>query len=263
MFKRSIAVAVATVFLSACASHADHHAAAPHAEAAAPHAEHHAHWSYDGTEGPDHWADMESKFSTCSNGKSQSPINITDSVHADLKPLKFNYQASGDTLLNNGHTLQVNFADGSSMDLNGHNYSLKQFHAHAPSENQINGKTFPMEVHFVHADANGNLAVIGVMFEEGAANPGLAKAWKAMPEQAGEKVALQENVLGTDIMPSDKSYYRFSGSLTTPPCTEGVTWLVLKKPVTASKAQIEGFMHLMHHHNNRPIQAINARIIAE
>lgn len=260
MYKKQITAAVAAVFLSAtvfAADHADHHAAAASAT------EHHAHWTYDGTEGPTHWGDMEAQFSTCSSGKNQSPINLTDFVDADLKPLAFNYKAGGDTILNNGHTIQVNFAEGSEMALNGHSYSLKQFHAHAPSENQINGKNYAMEIHFVHADANGNLAVVAVMFDEGAANPGLTKAWKAMPENAGEKVALKDNVLGTDIMPADKDYYRFNGSLTTPPCTESVTWLVLKKPVTASREQIENFMHLMHHHNNRPIQATNARPVLE
>jgi len=261
MYKKQITAALAAVFLSvsvAAIAHEEH--AAP---ATAPHAEHHAHWAYDGNEGPDHWGDMETKFSTCSSGKSQSPVNLTEFIKADLKPLVFSYKAGGDTVLNNGHTIQVNFADGSEMALNGHSYALKQFHAHAPSENQINGKNFPMEVHFVHADANGSLAVVAVMFEEGAANPGLSKAWKAMPENAGEKVALKDNVLGTDIMPADKSYYRFDGSLTTPPCTEGVTWLILKQPVTASKEQIENFMHLMHHHNNRPVQPMNARVVLE
>lgn len=261
MFKKQITAAVAAAFLSASVYAADH--ANSLVTADATHAERAAHWSYDGTEGPDNWGDMATKYSICSSGKNQSPINLTNFIHADLKPLVFNYKAGGDTILNNGHTIQVNFVDGSEVTLNDHSYALKQFHAHAPSENQINGKTYPMEIHFVHADANGNLAVVAVMFEEGAANPGLTKAWQAMPERAGEKVALQDNVLGTDIMPADKSYYRFNGSLTTPPCTEGVTWLVLKKTVTASKAQIENFMHLMHHHNNRPIQAVNARDILE
>ncbi len=259
MFKKQIAAAVAAVFVSATFSVSAHQDAAP----AAAHAEHHAHWAYDGSEGPDHWGEMEAKFSTCSSGKNQSPINLSGFIKAELTPLKFNYKAGGDQILNNGHTIQVNFADGSTMDLAGHEYSLKQFHAHAPSENQINGKNYAMEAHFVHADSNGNLAVVAVMFDEGAENPGLAKAWKAMPQEAGEKVALKENVLGTDVMPANKAYYRFNGSLTTPPCTEGVTWLVLKQPVTASKAQIEAFMKLMHHHNNRPVQAVNARMILE
>ena len=245
--------------------HAAHGATDPHAVvaahgAAAPHA---AHWAYDGTEGPDHWGDMEAKFSVCSAGKNQSPVNLTDFVKAELAPLKFDYQATGNQVLNNGHTIQVNYAPGSTLTLKGHSYELKQFHAHAPSENQINGKNYAMEVHFVHADVNGNLAVVALMFEEGKANAELEKAWKSMPHEVEQKVALKEGVLGTALMPADKSYYRFNGSLTTPPCTEGVTWLVLKNPVTASKEQIGNFANLMHHHNNRPVQAINARVILE
>lgn len=249
MFKKQIAVALATAVLSTAAL-AHEHAAHPH-------------WSYDGAEGPDHWAEMEAGFSTCSSGKNQSPVNLTGFTKAELAPIKFDYKADGDNIINNGHTVQVNFAQGSSMTVKGHSFDLKQFHVHSPSENQINGKTFPMEAHFVHADASGNLAVIAVMFEEGKANAELDKAWKSLPYEAGEKVALTDSVLGTALMPDDKSYYRFNGSLTTPPCTEGVTWLVMKKPVTASKQQIENFTHVMHHHNNRPVQAINARSILE
>ncbi|MFA6921050.1 MAG: carbonic anhydrase family protein, partial [Gallionella sp.] len=153
MFKKQIAVVLAASVLSSAAFGHEHAA--------------HPHWSYDGTEGPDHWAEMEANFSTCSTGKNQSPVNLTGFIKAELLPLKFDYKTDGDNIINNGHTVQVNFTEGSSMTLNGHNFGLKQFHVHSPSENQINGKTFPMEAHFVHADVNGNLAVIAVMFEEG------------------------------------------------------------------------------------------------
>jgi len=246
-------IAIAASVLSAAAFAEDH----GHEHAA------HPHWSYDGAEGPDHWSQMEADFSTCSTGKNQSPVNLTNFIKAELAPIKFDYKAGGDQVMNNGHTVQVNFAEGSSMILNDQTFALKQFHVHSPSENQINGKSFPMEAHFVHADTDGKLAVIAVMFEEGKANAELQKAWKSMPHGAGEEVTLKENIIGTAVMPSDKSYYRFSGSLTTPPCTEGVTWLVLKKPVTASKEQIENFTHVMHHHNNRPVQHVNARAILE
>lgn len=253
MFKKQLLVAFATTVLSCTAFAAEHQ----HGHAA------HPHWTYDGAEGPDHWGELEAAYGACSAGKNQSPVNLTGFTKAELAPIQFDYKTSGDQIINNGHTVQVNFAEGSAITVNGHAFGLKQFHVHAPSENQINGKSFPMEAHFVHADANGNLAVVAVMFEEGATNAELEKAWKAMPHQADEKVALNENVLGTAIMPEDKSYYRFNGSLTTPPCTEGVTWLVLKKPVSASKKQIEEFMHVMHHHNNRPVQLTNARLILE
>lgn len=249
MFKTQLWAALTASVLSTAAFAEEHH--------------HGPHWAYDGAEGPEHWSELDAKFSVCNIGKNQSPVNLTGFIKSELAPIAFNYKAGGDQIINNGHTVQVNFTEGSSITLNGQTFALKQFHVHSPSENQINGKSFPMEAHFVHADANGNLAVIAVMFEEGKANTELEKAWKAMPHEADEKVTLKENVLGTSIMPDDKSYYRFNGSLTTPPCSEGVTWLVLKHAVTASKAQIENFTHVMHHHNNRPVQPINARPILE
>ncbi len=256
MYQKQLLAALAAALISNMAYAEDAPAAAAPAAA-------HPHWSYDGAEGPDHWSELESKYSTCSTGKNQSPINLTDFIKAKLEPIKFDYKADGNQFINNGHTVQVNFHEGSNMSLHGHQYGLKQFHVHSPSENQINGKTFPMEAHFVHADANGNLAVIAVMFEEGKANPELEKAWKLMPQNADEKVDLKEEVLASAILPKSRDYYRFNGSLTTPPCTEGVTWLVMKHPVTASKEQIEHFQHVMHHHNNRPIQPINARMVLE
>lgn len=259
MFKKQLAMALASACLSVSAF-------APIAFAEDHGHEHHAgpaHWDYDGAAGPAHWGDLEASYSTCASGKNQSPVNLTNFTKADLKPIKFDYKAGGDEILNNGHTIQVNYAEGSSITVNGQTFALKQFHTHAPSENTINGKLYAMEAHFVHADANGNLAVVAVMFDEGNENAELEKAWKAMPKVAGEKVALGHNVLGTSIMPKDKAYYRFSGSLTTPPCSEGVTWLVLKKPVTASKVQINNFMGVMHHHNNRPVQPTHARLILE
>lgn len=251
MIKNKIVIALAATILSTAAFAEDQaHAAHPH-------------WSYEGAEGPDHWADIEPEFSTCAAGKNQSPINLTGFIKADLAPIQFDYKTGGEQVHNNGHTIQVNFAEGSSITLNGHTFALKQFHFHSPSENQINGKSFPMEAHFVHADTKGNLAVVAVMFEEGKTNEELEKAWKIMPHKASEKMQLAEQILGTAIMPNAKDYYRFNGSLTTPPCTEGVTWLVLKTPVTASKQQIENFTQVMHHQNNRPVQPTNAREILE
>lgn len=217
------------------------------------------HWSYTGAEGPAHWGEIKPEFAVCSSGKNQSPINLTDFIEADLKPLTFDYQVGGNEVLNNGHAIQVNYAPGSTMTLDGHVFELKQYHFHAPSENQINGHSYPMEVHLVHADKNGQLAVIAVMFEEGKENHSLAQAWSKMPKQADEKAALTPSLSAADILPRKRHYYRFNGSLTTPPCSEGVWWLVMKEPVTVSKAQIEEFEHVMHHPNNRPVQPVNAR----
>jgi carbonic anhydrase len=143
----------------------------------------------------------------------------------------------------------------------GRTFELKQFHFHSPSENTINGKHFPLEAHLVHADKDGNLAVVAVMFREGAANALLAKLWEKMPGKAGDKNALRAGVGVSQMLPAERDYYRFNGLLTTPPCSEGVWWLVIKKMATASKAQVEQFSRVIGHPNNRPVQPVNARVV--
>jgi carbonic anhydrase len=140
------------------------------------------HWSYEGQEGPAHWGDISQEYSECKLGRNQSPINITHAIKGDLSKLDIQYQAGGDRIINNGHTVQVNYAPGSTLSLDGHTYELKQFHFHTPSENQIEGKNYPMEGHFVHADTEGNLAVLAVMFDGKDSNSELAKAWSQMPK---------------------------------------------------------------------------------
>lgn len=220
------------------------------------------HWTYEGAEGPEHWGELADAYKACTLGKNQSPINL-DSQHeieAELSPLAQAYQAGGKEVLNNGHTIQINYDPGSTLTLDGHDYELKQFHFHAPSENQIDGKTYPMEAHLVHADKDGNLAVVAVMFEEGAdANAGLQQFWQQMPKEAAQTVALNNKVDVSALLPADRDYYRFNGSLTTPPCTEGVVWLVMKQPVVASADQVKMFADIMGHPNNRPVQTVNAR----
>jgi len=142
-------------------------------------------------------------------------------------------------------------------------YQMKQVHFHAPSENKIYGKSYPLEAHFVHADAKGNLTVIGVMFKEGGANVGLEKLWTQMPSMVSDAVVLKVRVIPSELMPVNRSYYRFSGSLTTPPCSEGIRWILLKTPITASKEQLEAIEKALRHHNNRPVQALNGRVVLE
>jgi carbonic anhydrase len=221
------------------------------------------HWSYTGEAGPDNWSKVDGKNIMCALGRNQSPIDLADFVEADLKPLKIDYKAGAAEVINNGHTVQVNYAPGSTLTVDGRAFELKQFHFHAPSENRINGKPFPMEGHLVHADKDGNLAVVAVMFEAGAANAVLEKAWAAMPAQAGGKASLPAGLNVMQMMPADKDYYRFNGSLTTPPCSEGVRWLVLKKPATVSKAQVDQFSKTLGFANNRPIQPVNARPVLQ
>jgi carbonic anhydrase len=220
-----------------------------------------AHWGYSGHEGPEHWGKLDPKYSLCSEGKNQSPVNLTGMIESDLPPITINYKSGGNEILNNGHTIQVNYNPGSTIKVNGNEFELKQFHFHSPSENTIEGHSYPMEAHFVHADKEGNLAVIAVMFKAGEKNAELEKAWAHMPENVGKKGALPKTVDANILLPHDHDYYRFNGSLTTPPCSEGVWWLVMKHFHTASKEQIDKFAHAMHHPNNRPVQPANARAI--
>lgn len=222
-----------------------------------------AHWGYSGHEGPEHWAELAPGYATCSAGKNQSPVNLTGMVEGDLPEIQINYATGGNEILNNGHTIQVNYAPGSTITVGGHEFELKQFHFHSPSENTIEGHAYPMEAHFVHADKDGNLAVIAVMFKAGEANAELEKAWGQMPMGAGDKQALSAPVNADILLPHRHDYYRFNGSLTTPPCSEGVWWMVMKYFDTASAAQIEKFTHTMHHANNRPVQPVNARLIVQ
>lgn len=215
------------------------------------------HWSYEGDHGPSHWGGL------CSSGKNQSPVDLRDAVAAKLAPLSFKYDSLAQDIFNNGHTVQVTYAPGSTLTVDSHPYQLKQFHFHAPSENLLDGKHFPLEAHFVHADADGNLAVVAVFFEAGAANAALEKLGKDLPLRAGDKHDLDVKIAAADLMPKTREYYRFSGSLTTPPCSEGVNWLVLKHPVTASEQQIEQLHAAMGHDNARPVQPLNARIIVQ
>jgi len=218
-----------------------------------------AHWSYSGAEGPEHWGELDHAYSACSEGQNQSPINLTDFIESDLKPIGIHYEAGGKEVHNNGHTIQVNFAPGSKISVDGQAFELKQYHFHAPSENHISGKSFPMEAHLVHANEAGNLAVAAVMFVEGETNPSIAGVWSYMPGIEGGRQNLPSGVSAEGILPSNRDYYRFNGSLTTPPCSEGVEWLVMKEPAAVSKDQVEKFVQLMRHPNNRPLQLLNAR----
>ncbi len=222
------------------------------------HAAEKSHWTYSGEAGPENWAKLSPEFGACA-GKNQSPINLTGFIKSELKPIKISYKAGGNEILNNGHTVQVNYAGGSGISVDGIQFELKQFHFHAPSENHVKGESYPMEAHLVHADKDGNLAVVALMFKKGAENKSLAKIWSLIPKNAGEKAALPSSFDVANLLPASKAYYRFNGSLTTPPCTEGVRWLVMKASVSASQKQIEAFSQVMRHPNNRPVQPVNAR----
>ncbi len=217
-----------------------------------------AHWSYEGDTSPIHWGDLDPKYRMCKEGKNQSPIDLNRFVEAKLPKMKIHYAGHALNVINNGHTIKVNTDDLSKITVDGIDFILKQFHFHTPSENRIEGKSFPMEAHFVHLDKDGNIAVIAVMFEEGEKNKALEKILNENPKEVGKKIPLRESFNPGELFPNKLDYYRFNGSLTTPPCTEGVRWLVLKKTVKASKDQIEK-MHSIMRNNNRPTQPLNAR----
>jgi carbonic anhydrase len=225
-------------------------------------ASHKIHWSYNGETSPAYWGEITPKFHTCGEGLNQSPIDLKGFIDGNLSTIPFDYNSTSTEIVNNGHSIQVNVAEGSTIKVDGIIFELKQFHFHTPSENNINGKSFPLEAHFVHSSKEGELAVVALMFNEGKKNKVLEQYWLKMPMKAGEKSELIVKTIET-LLPKNRDYYRFNGSLTTPPCTEGVRWIVLKDATTLSKAQIKKFAKVMEHPNNRPIQAINARVIIE
>jgi carbonic anhydrase len=223
-----------------------------------------AHWGYEGDVAPAKWGTLDTAYKTCSEGKIQSPINILPSTDENLTPLDLNYTASASSIIDNGHTVQVNIEQGSTFTIGNDIYALKQFHFHTPSENNIKDQSFPLEAHFVHATSDGKLTVIAVMFEEGVTNTTLDKIWKTFPleKEKEQNFSLTVKEIAS-LMPVEKDYYKFMGSLTTPPCTEGVKWHVLKQPLIISVEQKEKFINLFGHKNNRPIQDTNERIIVE
>ncbi len=218
------------------------------------------HWTYEGEEGPAHWGGLDSRFALCASGQSQSPIDILAPASQNLPDIQFNYQPSALTILNNGHTVQVNYDAGSSITIDGTEYALKQFHFHHPSEHTIEGVTYPMEMHLVHADANGNLAVVGIMIKEGEAdNAALAPVFENMPTQKADAQTIADvTVNAADMLPDSHLYYGYSGSLTTPPCSENVKWMVLTTPITLSVEQIEKFAGAFEL-DARPVQPLNGR----
>lgn len=223
-----------------------------------------AHWGYTGDTAPSKWGTLDTAYKSCSEGKVQSPINILPSLNENLKPLDLNYTASSSSIIDNGHTVQVNIKSGSSLTIGSDVYALKQFHFHTPSENNIHDKSFPLEAHFVHATNDGKLAVVAVMFEEGVTNTTLDMIWKKFPLEKKKEQSFSLGVAEVNsLMPKNKDYYEFMGSLTTPPCTEGVKWHVLKTHLSISIEQKEKFLKLFGHANNRPIQDTNGRTIKE
>jgi len=222
----------------------------------------HVHWSHHpGPDGPDNWKNLCDGFADC-GGRRQSPVDIrTEKTVEDksLTPPCFHYGSTKTHIINNGHTVQFNVEKGHTVELNGKSYELLQFHFHAPSEHTIDGAHYPLEVHWVHRHSDNDLAVLGVMFKEGAENPLLARYLDRFPAP-GQTYQSDEMFDLNSLLPADKSYYYYHGSLTTPPCTEIVDWYVWAQPLEASKEQIERFAALLDK-NFRPVQPLNGRVI--
>lgn len=217
------------------------------------------HWSYEGATGPAAWGDLDAASKVCSVGAQQSPVDIAGTVSARLPALKINWRNRADTIVNNGHTIQLNFAPGNTLTVGKSSYALLQVHFHRPSEHLIGGKNFPMEAHFVHRNAAGGLAVVGVLMSAGRSNAAFRAVAATMPAREGPAVT-STGFDPNGLLPAKRSYYRYPGSLTTPPCAEVVEWLLLTTPVAVAETDIAKFAAL-YPMNARPPQKNNRRDI--
>ncbi len=223
---------------------------------------HKAEWGYKGDIGSDKWGDLSEKYKLCKTGKSQSPIDIRETKKEKLPQIVFNYQESKLKVINNGHTIKVKYDEGNYIKYKDKRCNLLQFHFHTPSEHLIQGRAYPMEVHLVHKCEDESLLVIGVMMREGKEHKMISDIWKVMPEKAGESAEVDIKIHAKYLLPENRSYYTYPGSLTTPPCTEGVTWIVMKNSIEVSKEQINKFKSL-YDMNSRPVQPLNNRVVKE
>ena len=275
MYKKHILLATLAIVAAACGKPAPdaeepaHEAAgqAGHAEAPAGHT---AHWSYEAGSGPSEWAGLNPDYALCGSGAEQSPIDLSGAVATELKPLAREYQSASVRIIrhehvvdvvDNGHTIQVNYDDGSVLRIGDKTFELAQYHFHAPSEHTVDGRHSPMEMHLVHQSASGELAVVGVLIDEGEHNAAFDPIWAQLPDEPGEELHLENvNVNVDDMLPEDHRTYRYMGSLTTPPCSEGVNWFVAVEPIQLSADQIGAFTAIINN-NNRPVQPLGERAL--
>jgi len=208
------------------------------------------------------WGNLRANYQLCKLGQTQSPIDIRGARSAKLAPLRLDYQAGPAELINNGHAIELKPAAGNRLSLTEGDFTLLQLHFHTPSEELIDGKRYPLVAHLVHKSAKGELAVVAVLFEQGRDNPALAPLLAALPEQAGTTRQLATPFDPTTLLPSQRGYYAYTGSLTTPPCSEGVRWQVFKQPVELSEQQLAQFQRL-YPMNARPVQPLNGRTVLE
>lgn len=237
----------------------DGHAGGGSGAAAAAHV---PHWSYAGAYGPQAWGAIKPEFSLCANGTRQSPIDIRDGIGVELPPVDFDYRESAFGVVDNGHTVQVNLARGNSIGVMGRRYDLLQFHFHRPSEERVDGRAYDMVVHLVHKDPEGRLAVVAVLISQGRSHPLVQQVWNNLPLEKNEELRAGETMDLNALLPPSRAYFTYMGSLTTPPCSEGVLWMVMKQPVELSPQQI-GIFARLYPMNARPIQPVAGRMIKE
>jgi carbonic anhydrase len=220
-------------------------------------AEHH--WGYEGEAGPDKWGSDDAADKACSIGSQQSPIDISGAIAARQPLLKLTWNKRPETIVNNGHTIQLGFPEGDTLEMDGRKYGLKQFHFHHPSEHLVEGKRFAMEAHFVHA-ADDRLAVVGALLVPGKSNAVFRKIVSTMPAEEGAPVAADPAIDPNHLLPAQRTYFHYEGSLTTPPCSETVDWIVLTHHVEVDEADIARFAKL-YPMNARPVQKHDRRFI--
>ncbi len=228
-----------------------------------PH-EHVAKWSYTGSTGPAFWGQLDPSYQLASSGRHQSPIDINTKTTpaAELPELKFDYRRERIAALDNGHTIQHNEAPGSFLHIGEEKFSLEQFHVHAPSEHTLDGKHFDLEIHFVHKSKSGEVAVVGVLVQGDDKSDLDLPLHSNLPKQAGENVELEATRNPSDFLPRSREYMTYSGSFTTPPCTEQVRWIVMRQPISAPPKLIERFATILKA-NNRPVQKLNDRVVEQ
>jgi carbonic anhydrase len=216
------------------------------------------HWTYTGSTGAASWGTLDPAYATCSKGVAQSPIDLGQTKKADLPDLDMSYKAVAGTVVDNGHTIQVDVKPGSKVKIDGTEFELAQFHFHGPAEHTVGGRTFPLELHLVHKTPAGKLAVIGVLVTTGEENPAFTPVLSNLPsaENVGKAIG---DIDPAKMLPSLRATYRYTGSLTTPPCTEGVAWNVMAQPISMSKAQLDMLTKAFHEPNNRPVQPLGSR----
>ncbi len=233
---------------------------------AGPRAQWKTRWSYEGTNGPKHWGDLDPEYSACKVGKEQSPIDIRNATKAELPAIRFEYKSGPLKIINNGYTaVRVNYSPGNGnfLIVGDKRYELTQFHFHHPSEEYIHGRPYDMVLHLMHEASDGKVAAVAVLLKAGSANATIQQLWEHMPKTESK----EEEIAGVEVnpaglLPHDTAYYTYMGSQTAPPCSEDVTWFVLKAPMDISPEEISAFAKL-YPHDVRPVQPLNGRVVKE